>query len=48
MQVFGRYIYVQILCLRELKLLHVVEGTYTALEPKLTWKPAFIAGKSTG
>lgn len=36
---------VQSLYLRELKLLPVVEGTYTAMEPKLTWKPAFIAGK---
>lgn len=35
MQVFGRYICLRILYLRELKLLYVVEGTHTALEAKI-------------
>lgn len=47
MEVLGRCVYVWILYLRELKPLHVAEGTYTAMEPKLTWKLAFIAEKST-
>jgi len=35
MQVFGWYIYEQFLYLREIKLQHRVEGTYTAKEAKI-------------